>query len=202
MRRQALFISLAKRLGAILKPQDFADVHTFELSRHEGRPAPRNPENFQARYAQECDAARRDFDELAASREHVEINGYHFRRIFQPIDLGRFVVGRARPHLFAQLSMEEVRAYDDPEKATNRQRIIQFFPETAEEMQLTENDWSFLWPRGANAYALGGFVGSAVSLYDSRRRAIPGSVAILNEFKDTLGHVIEIAAFEQSTNKD
>lgn len=181
-----------------MKPQDFADVHAFELAHYEGRSAPRNPENFQTRYAQECDTARRTFDDFVSGRQCVEIDGYHFERIFQPVDLGKFVVGRARPHLFAQLSIEEVREAGDPERAYNRQRIIQIFPETAEDMRPAEGGWSFLRPSGSNPYALGGFIGSAVTLYDKRRRAIPGSVAILNEFKDTLGYVIEAAASESS----
>jgi hypothetical protein len=185
-----------------LKPQDFADVYAFELARYEGRPAPRNPENFQTRYAQECDEARQTFDDFVAGREYVENSGYYFRRIFQPVDLGKFVVGRVRPRLFAQLSVEETRDTGKPEKATNRQRVIQFFPETADEMQLTEGGWSYLRPSGANPYALGKFIGSAVSLYDSRRRAIPSSVAILNEFKDTLSQVMEAARSKPPNGKD
>lgn len=184
-----------------MKPQDFADVHAFEIARHEGRPAPRNPENFQTRYAQECDEARQAFDDLVADREFVEQKGHYFRRIFRPIDLGKFVVGKARPHIFAQLSLEETRKNGNPGFVTNRQRNIQFFPETAE-TQPTESDWSYLLPPGANAYALGGFIGGAASLYDSRHRAIPGSVALLNEFKDSLGHVIVAAAQESSASED
>lgn len=173
-----------------MKPQDFADVHAFEIARHAGRPAPRNPNNFQTRYAQECDEARQAFDALVEGRDYIELPYLHSQRIFRPVDLGKVVVGTARPHLFAQLSVEETRKYKPPHQVTDRQRIIEFFPDTVE-LTETTSDWSFFKPRGANRYALGKFIGGAVTLYDSRRRAIPGSVAILREFQDTLGHVAE-----------
>ncbi len=178
-----------------MKPQEFADIHAYELARHGGRAAPRNPENFQTRYASECDEARQLFDDLVAGRECVEWGDMYFQRVFRPIDLGKFVVGRARPHLFAQLSLEETRKYSDPEKVTNRQRVIQVFPETAETLP-TESGWSYAHPSGANPYKIGGFIGGKISLRDSRRRATPTSLANLKEFKDTLGYAIEAAIRE------
>lgn len=184
-----------------MKPQDFADVLAFEQARYEGRRTPRRPSNFQVAYARECDEARQTFDDFVADREYVERDAYYFRRIFRPIDLGKFAVGVTRPHLFAQLSLQERRSDRNPEKVTERQRIIEIFPEGIE-MQSTNGDWSYAQPSGANNYALGGFIAGKASLADRRRRAIPSSVAALNEFRDTLGHVMEAAISLEAQNPE